>query len=195
MLKWILGIVAVLVVGLMGTCWYGYNKLTSGGSTATVTIAAAPERAWTYFTNPDSFRVWQDSNTVVTFSTDSLLAVGDTVWLESRGGSDNATRQRMMWALERVEAPRLLVWAARDDSSRVEIVRRTDSLVAVGDSVRVVSVFDTPGMDSIRVGDSVGGFGGRLLGGASKMAAGAMRMLAERDLARLKVRLELRGES
>ena len=41
MLKWILGIVLVLVVAVMGTCWYGYSKITSGGGVATVTVAAA----------------------------------------------------------------------------------------------------------------------------------------------------------
>jgi hypothetical protein len=116
--------------------------------------------------------------------------VGDTVWLEDREQSVSTARQQMMWVLERMEQPRLLVWAARSDSSQVEIVRRTDSLVAMGDSVRLVSVFDTPAMDSMSVSDSVGGFGERLLSGAGKMAAGAMRMLAERDLARLKARLE-----
>jgi uncharacterized protein YndB with AHSA1/START domain len=189
-LKWILGIVLVIIVAVMGTCWYGYKKITAGGGTAAVTVATTPERAWHYFTMPDSFRVWQDSSTTVRFSSDSTLAVGDTVWLQSREQAATTTRQRMMWVLERAEAPRLLVWAARDDSSKVEIVRRTDSLVAVGDSVRLVSSFTSPAMDSIRVNDSVGGMGGRLLSGAGKMAAGAMRMLAERDLARLKARLE-----
>jgi hypothetical protein len=96
----------------------------------------------------------------------------------------------MRWTLEQMEAPQVLVWSARDDSSRVEIVRRTDSVVALGDSVRLVSVFASPAMDSISASDSVGGFGERLLNSAGKMAAGAMRRLAERDLGRLKARLE-----
>ena len=190
MLKWILGIVLVVIVAVMGTCWYGYQKITAGGGTAAVTVATTPERAWHYFTVPDSFRVWQDSGATVRFSNDTLLAVGDTVWLSDREQAVTNTRQRMMWVLERSEAPRLLVWAARDDSSKVEVVRRTDSLVAVGDSVRLVSSFTSPVMDSIRASDSVGGMGGRLLSGAGKIAAGAMRLLAEQDLARLKARLE-----
>ena len=36
MLKWILGIVAFLFLAVLGTCWYGYNKLTAGGDTAFV---------------------------------------------------------------------------------------------------------------------------------------------------------------
>lgn len=188
-LKWILGIVLVLVVAVMGTCWYGYRKITSGGGVASVTVATTPERAWDYFTMPDSFRVWQDSGTTITFSTDSVLAAGDTVWLDSRTPG-SATSNRMRWTLQRMEAPRLLVWSARSDSTAVEIVRRTDSIVTMGDSVRLVSVFETPAMDSISVSDSVGGIGERMLSGAGKMAAGAMRMLAERDLGRLKGRLE-----
>jgi hypothetical protein len=189
MLKWILGIVLVLIVAVMGTCWYGYTKITSGGGIATVTVATTPGRAWNYFTMPDSVRVWQDSGSTVTFSTDSVLAAGDTLWLESRSPG-SASTQRMRWTLEHMDIPRVLVWSARDDSSRVEIVRRTDSIVPLGDSVRLVSVFVSPAMDSISASDSVGGFGERLLSGAGKMAAGAMRMLAERDLGRLKARLE-----
>lgn len=189
MLKWILGIILVLVVAVMGTCWYGYSKITSGGGVASVTVATTQERAWNYFTMPDSFQVWQDSTTTLTFSTDSVLMVGDTVWMQSRTPGSNASN-RMRWTLQQMEAPRLLVWSARSDTSSVEIVRRTDSIVAMGDSVRLVSVFDTPAMDSIGVNDSIGGFGQKLLNSAGKMAAGAMRMLAERDLGRLKARLE-----
>jgi uncharacterized protein YndB with AHSA1/START domain len=190
MLKWILGTILVLVLAVMGTCWYGFNKITSGGGLATVTVATTPERAWHYFTMPDSLRAWQDSGSTVTFSTDSMLAVGDTMWLESRSPGAPST-QRMRWTLEQMQAPQVLVWSARDDSSRVEIVRRTDSIVALGDSVRLVSVFASPAMDSISASDSVGGFGERLLNSAGKVAAGAMRMLAERDLGRLKARLEM----
>ena len=189
MLKWILGIVLVLIVAVMGTCWYGYSKITGGGGVTSVTVATTPERAWNYFAMPDSFRVWQDSASTVTFSTDSMLAVGDTVWLESRTPG-SAASNRMRWVVQQMDAPRLVVWSARSDSSSVEIVRRTDSIVAMGDSVRLVSVFDTPAMDSMSVNDSVGGIGERLLSGAGKMAAGAMRMLAERDLGRLKAILE-----
>ena len=96
----------------------------------------------------------------------------------------------MSWVLEQKEAPGLLVWAARDDSTRVEIVRRTDSLVVAGDSVRIVSVFSSPAMEAMRDSDSTGGLTGRLLNSAGKMAAGAMRLIAQQDLARLKARLE-----
>ncbi len=190
MLKWILGILLFLVLAVVGTCWYGYSKLTSGGGMAAVTVATTPERAWTFFTNPDSFRVWQDTGSTTRFSTDSILAVGDTVWLETREFETSPQRQRMLWVLERAEQPHLLVWAARSDSANLEIIRRTDSLVAVGDSVRIVSVFASPAMDSLRNEDSIGGLSSRLLGGAGKVAAGAMRLIAERDLARLKGRLE-----
>ena len=191
MLKWILGIILVLVVAVMGTCWYGYSKLTSEGQTATVLVATTPDRAWRYYTMPDSFRVWQDSTMRVTFSTDSTeLTVGDTVWLDSQVRTPTGSTSRMTWVLEQMDMPRTLVWAARDDSTRAEIVRRTDSIVVEGTGLRLVTVIDSPAMDSIASSDSVGGLSGRLLRGAGKMAAGAMRMLAQADLERLKVRLE-----
>lgn len=191
MLKWILGIILLLVVVVVGTCWYGYSKLTGAGQTASVIVATTPDRVWRYYTMPDSFRVWQDSSSRVTFSTDSAnLAVGDTVWLESQMRTPTGSTSRMTWVLEQMDMPRTLVWAARDDSTRAEIVRRTDSIVVDGTVLRLVTVLASPAMDSIAASDSVGGLSGRLLKGAGKMAAGAMRMLAQADLERLKARLE-----
>ena len=46
MWKWIHGGLAVLVVVLAGTCYYGYKQLTDGGDSITITIDATPERVF-----------------------------------------------------------------------------------------------------------------------------------------------------
>ncbi len=191
MLKWILGAIGLLIVILAGTCWYGYKKLTSGGDTARVAIASNPDRVWRYLTMPDSMRAWQDSGTTISVSSDSALAVGDTVLMASQGRSGPAeTSRRMLWIVTRLDSPTVVVWAARDDSTGVEILRRTDSVAVEGDSVIVLSRFATPLTDSLRAGDSTGALAGKFITGAGKLATSAMRTMAESELGRLKVVLE-----
>ena len=189
MLKWILGILGALLLLALGFCWYGYKELTAGGDTARVAIATSPERVWTHLVVVDSLRAWQDSGARVTTTGDSVLAVGDTLRIETpmspTGGSGE---QRMMWVVERVEEPTMLVWGVRDDSTGVVIFRRVDSLTVAGDSVILTSRFDSPVITQERT-DSAG-FAGRLMGGVGKMVTSAFRAIAERDLARLKERLE-----
>lgn len=187
MWRWILGIFAAIVLLLVGTCWFGYRKIAGGGNTATVTVAASPELVWSYFTEPDSILVRQDSNSTVVISSDSTLQVGDSIRMEGSAGS---TSSSMIWVLDRIEAPRLLEWVARDDSLGYEIVRRTDSLVAQGDSVRIVSVFRSPLLDSARTADSVSGIGSALMGGIGNIATGGMRLVGEHELKQLKARIE-----
>lgn len=191
MLKWILGIVAVLALLLIGTCWYGYRRLTEGGDTARVAMLTTPERVWHHLVHVDSLRTWQDSAATVTTTGDSVLAVGDTVRIEtSFAGRATSAEQRMHWVVTRIDSPRVVVWAAIDDSTRMEIVRRTDSIAVAGDSVILTSHFGTPLIDSLRTADTGGGFARSLMGGVTKMASAAMRAIAERDLARLKARVE-----
>jgi len=191
MLKWILGAVALLALILFGMCWYGYNQLTKGGDTAQVAIMTTPDRVWAYLTIPDSIRSWQDSSVTMTISGDSTLAVGDTVMLEETSTrSGNQPRHRMLWIVTRMTEPQAITWAARDDSTGMVILRRTDSLAAFADSVVVISRFEAPLTDSLRQGDSTGALAERFLTGASKLATAAMRTMAESELARLKARLE-----
>lgn len=189
MLKWILGILAALALLALGFCWRGYKELTAGGDTARVAIATTPQRLWDHLVIVDSVRSWQDSTARVTTSGDSVLAVGDTLRIETpmapTGGSGS---QRMMWVVERIEAPTVLVWGVRDDSTGTVLFRRTDSVAVVGDSVVLTSHFATPMIAAERT-DS-GGLADRLLGGVGKMLTSAFRAIAERDLARLKARLE-----
>lgn len=187
MLKWILGILAALVLLAFGFCYYGYQQVTSGGDTARVAILAPPERVWAHLVWPDSLARWQDSSTTVRASSDSLLVPGDTVWIRGGGGSGS---ERMRWVVERVNAPWAIVWKATDDSTGMEIVRRTDSIAIVGDSTILLSQFAPTIIDSIQAADTSGGLGRRLLGAAGRITVGAMRTIAELDQARLKRMLE-----
>lgn len=190
MLKWILIIISVLMLVVIGTCWYGYRKMTEGGDTASITIATSTERIWRYLTIPDSFAVWQDSTAVLSFSNDTLLSLGDTVRMGTGGQAAVTQQKRMVWVMERIEEPSLIVWSASDDSTGMAIVRRTDSLVPMGDSVRLLSRFEVPALHPLADGDSVSGFGRKLMTSVGKIAASAGRIIAEQDLARLKARLE-----
>lgn len=186
MLKWILGILAVIILLVAGTCWYGYTKIAGAGDSTTVTVAATPELVWQYFTDPDSIAARQDSSATLQFSRDSVLQVGDTIRMISRAPGGRG----MAWVLEQREEPTMLVWAARDDSLGHEVIRRIDSLLPAGDSVRIVSRFSSPLLDSLRANDSTSGLSGRLMTGAGRMATGGMRLVAEQELNRLKDRIE-----
>lgn len=189
MLKWILGILGALLLLALGFCWYGYKELTAGGDTARVAIATSPDRVWNHLVVLDSIRTWQDTGARVTTSGDSVLAVGDTLRIETpMSPTRGSGEQRMMWVVERMDAPTVLVWGVRDDSTGTVIFRRTDSIAVAGDSVVLTSQFDSPVITAERT-DSAG-FAGRLMGGVGKMVTSAFRSIADRDLARLKARLE-----
>jgi uncharacterized protein YndB with AHSA1/START domain len=189
MFKWIIGILAALLLLALGFCWYGFKQVTAGGDTARVAILASPERVWAYLAHPDSLARWQDSSTTLTASTDSLLVAGDTVWLRGRNQAGTGS-ERMRWVIERVNAPWAIVMKATDDSTGMEIVRRTDSIAIAGDSTILLSRFAPTIIDSIQAADTSGGLGQRLLGAAGRITVGAMRAIAELDQARLKRMLE-----
>jgi hypothetical protein len=193
MLRWILGIILALVVLAAGTCWYGYTKLTEGGSTAVVQIATTQDRAWRYLSDPDSMVLWQDSTTDIRVWSDTMpgLALGDSVQM-GNGDSSGKVRTTMTWVLTRIDAPTALAWSAVGDSSGTSIMGRTDSLTARGDSVEIRITFEATLFDSLRQIDSVGGLTGRLLGGTSNMMVSMMRLTTEAQLGKLKALLERR---
>lgn len=191
MLKWILGAILALVVVLAGTCWWGYRKLTAGGDTARVAIAASPERVWTYMTVPDSMRAWQDSTTMFRVTGDSAIAVGDTVQVTTTAREGSAqTRSSMTWVVSRLEAPRIIVWTAQDDSTGHVVIQRTDSIVAMGDSTVLFGTIGSPIMDSLGTADSTGGLARKFIQGGAKLMASSLRFVTEAEFARLKARLE-----
>ena len=189
MWKWIVGAAVLVVVLLVGTCWYGYKKLTSGGDSATVTIAATPDRVFASLADPDSMVVWMGGGSKVAAPHHGMLREGDTLHIET--GTPGRSQQQYIWVVGEVAPPRLLVLQMRSDTSGVFATRR-DSLVASGDSTTIISTIASPMIDSMRTqrGDTGGRVGGALLNFGSKVLIAAFRIVSEHELKRLKARLE-----
>lgn len=190
MWKWIVGGALVIVVLLAATCWFGYKKLTSGGDSATVAIAATPDRVFASLADPDSMAVWMTAGTQVTAPRHGVLAAGDTLHVET--SSPGRSHQRYTWIVSEVAPGRLLALQMRADTSSSVFATRRDSLVAAGDSTIIISTIASPMIDSLRTrrGDTGGKVGGALLDFGSKMLISAFRIVSEHDLKRLKARLE-----
>lgn len=194
MWRWILGGLAVLAVVLLGTCYFGFKKITAGGDTVITTVGGTPERVFALLATPDSMSTWVASGKVTSPLGRGLLAAGDTLVMDDPGRAVGSTKQNVDWLVREVRAPYLLVLEMRQDSAghgMRPILTRRDSLVAAGDSTRIVSTFSAPMMDSMAVAvrDS-SRMGGALASGAGKLVVGAMRLVHESDLVRLKARVE-----
>ena len=190
MWKWIVGILVVVVLIIGGVAWYGYTKLTAGGDSAMVSIAASPARVFASLADPDSMQQWMGEGTTITASHHGILAAGDTLHVE-QGSPSSARRQQFTWSVSEVDPERLLVLQMGDTSGKVFATRR-DSLVVSGDSTRVITTIASPMMDSIRMvrGDSGGKVRGAAINLTSKILISAFRELSREELLHLKTRLE-----
>ncbi len=197
MIKWILGILAVIVVVVAGTCFYGYKQLTGGGGSATVTMAGTPERIFAALATADSMVLWMTDSKIEGPFGKGMLAVGDTLRTRGAAKADSlpnvSTSFNGDWIVREVHAPTLLVMEMVSDSAGVQkvILVRRDSLAVVGDSTTVVTTFASPMLDSLSttVRDSSKA-GSSVLSGASKIMLGAMRMGTQGELELLKKRVE-----
>lgn len=196
MLKWILGIMALIVLVVAGTCFYGYKKLTGGGGTVTITMAGTPERIFAALATPDSMVLWMSTSTIESPLGKGLLAAGDTLRIRQPAAKGDSTMGATFngdWVVREVNAPTLLVMEMVEDSAgtRRVVLTRRDSLAAVGDSTTLVTTFSSPLLDSLStsVRDS-SKVGSSVLSGASKLMLGAMRLGAESELRLLKARVE-----
>src|SRR4051812_18967807 len=107
MWRWIGGIVGVVVVVLIGTCYAGYRKIAGGGNTVQVTLALPLDHTFALLTTRDSLLTWLPAGTTVMPATRQTLQPGDTIRVAgpSRGGaSDRATA---LWIVREVKAPTL----------------------------------------------------------------------------------------
>jgi uncharacterized protein YndB with AHSA1/START domain len=193
MWKWIVGIVLVVIVGLAGTCWYAYQKLTAGGDSTTTTIGATPERIFASLADADSMPFWLGSRASVRASHPGPVTVGDTLRIDAADDSARGSNSRITWIVSDVQPAKLLVMQIRSDSNDQVIATQRDSLVAVGDSTMLITTVASPLMDSLRAAhsDSVRGkLAGAAIGMGSKIMLGAFRTMSERSHQRLKARLE-----
>lgn len=190
MWKWIVGGALVIVVLLAATCWIGYKKLTSGGDSARVAIAATPDRVFISLADPDSMAMWMAAGSKIAASHHGILAIGDTLHVET--GTPGRSHQQYTWIVRDISPGKLLALDMRADTSGNVFATRRDSLVAIGDSTIITSTIGSPMIESMRTrrGDTGGKVGGALLNFGSKMLISAFRVLSEHELKRLKARLE-----
>lgn len=189
MLKWILIIAGVIMLGVLGTCFWGYKQITSGGPTASVMVQTTPERAWGWLSNQDSLQALADSGMTVRVSGNGLLEVGDSLTVHTSMKVVEGASPDIVWVVTRVEAPHMRAFSARQDPSKPGALERVDSLVQVGDSVRISSTYSvsTPAGSPAATKGKVES---AMLGSAAKVLVGAMRHLGQHDLENLKARLE-----
>ena len=68
MWKWIAGGVLVLMVLVMGICYYGLKKFTEAGGSTVVMVGASPDRVFATLADPDSLSTWVDVGSMVSSS-------------------------------------------------------------------------------------------------------------------------------
>ena len=116
---------------------------------------------------------------------------GDTIALQTQnrfGGN----RDRMRWIVGEVVPDKLLVLQLLDDSTGKVMGTRRDSLIAVGDSTRIISniaVVDLATMAGPSV-DSANKSAAAVLKVGERMMFSAFRMESKIELERLKKRIE-----
>ena len=191
MWKWIVGALLVLVVAVAGFCYVAVKKITAGGDTVTVTVAATPDRVFAALADPDSMQTWMMPGSLVGAAHRGPVAAGDTLHVETTGPGGRG-HQQFTWLVRTVKPGQLLVIEMRDSTGATAFTARTDSLVVSGDSTRIVSTIASPMMDSLKTerGDTGGKTGGAMLNFASKMLVSAFRLQSEVELRQLKTHLE-----
>jgi hypothetical protein len=192
MWRWILGIVTFIVLALIGTCYAGYRRITSGGNTVTATVPGDPSRVFRQLTDRDSLLAWMSEGTTVMPAQHGTLQAGDTirVALPTRANAPSG-RSMQLWVVREVKAPTVLaVEGIEFDPGGMPhpAFSRRDSLgAAAGDSTRIVSTF--VGYPLIAPSDSAerasGAVRGSILSAAERMRLGASRLMWESQLKRL----------
>lgn len=196
MWRWIGVGVLVIIILLIGTCWYGFQKFTAGGGATQVAIGGSADRVWAALDHLDSVRTWATGDSIEPLTGPGPLVAGDSFIARPRNG--RADRPLVIvWKVVEAVPGRARLLEARDDSTGQVLIHRRDSLVAVGDSTVLYTSFSMPLADSARAASERGGKGGGvsgfLLNTTARMMVAAMRTQAEFDLQRLKARLEGRA--
>lgn len=188
MWRWILGIVAFVILALVGTCYAGYRRITSGGNTVVTLVAGNVPHAFTLLADRDSVLTWMAEGTTITPAGHGALRAGDTIRVAAptRGAAPSG-RTLQMWIVREVKAPDVVaVEALQFDQGGVahRAYTRRDSLSAVDDSTQIVSTFELGpligGPDSAAATNHA--VTGALLTTADKVRLGAARLLWQGQL-------------
>jgi len=194
MWKWI-GIVALVLVALVGTCTYmGYRKISSiasSDSTSTVVIGATPDRVFASLATGDSTTTWMTGGTIRPSRAGTLKA-GDTLFVSQR---DSSGTTASAWVVTEIDAPRTVAFEMNLSGAGGEApmrlsVRRRFVLEARGDSTALMTTVVAPGADSVAQQMGAGGAAGGMIGFGTKVMLGAMRMQSQLEVGGLKSRIE-----
>jgi hypothetical protein len=194
MWRWIGGIVAIAILALMGTCYAGYRRITSGGDTVDAMLSTSPAKTFSLLTDRDSLLAWLSAGTTIMPEHHGPVRGGDTIRVASpaRAGASSG-RAMQLWIVREVKAPDVFVIDALEFDpgglAHAAFTRR-DSISASGDSTRIVSTFEMapmlPAAESAMTGGS--DFKASLLNTAQRMRLGAARMMWQEQLRRIEHR-------
>jgi len=194
-LKWVLGLLGVAVVFVCFAAWYGYRKLQdfAGQGPSSVTIAAPASRVFASMSDADSLTEWRTEGLGIRGSHQGQLVVGDSLIVQNTGsqGPSSRRRSRSRWVVTAVVPNVLVALEVRNDTTGETMFVRRDSLVAVGDSTRVMTMFSAPVLDKLRRrGDTSSKARGAMLNLASNVMAAGLRVMADQGLERLRGDIE-----
>ena len=192
MSKWMKGCLVILALIAL-VMWWGYRKMASvaSGPPPEVTIHAPASRVFASLANGDSIPAWMARGNNVVISRHGMLLPGDTISVQMRRGFGGGRTERIRWIVSSVVPDKLLALEVRDTTGNVLGTRR-DSLIAVGDSTRIVSNVVVSLPDSILRGaksDTSRG-AAAMVDMTSRMIFSAFRMESKLDLTQLKNRIE-----
>jgi uncharacterized protein YndB with AHSA1/START domain len=191
MSKWMTGCLVILVC-LAIAVWFGYRKMMSvaAGPSPSVVIQAPAERVFASLANGDSLATWMSRGNVVSVRRHGMLVPGDTVAIGTRqvfGGRSARAR----WIVSEVNPSKVLALQLRDDSTGILFATRRDSLVALGDSTRLVSDIIVSNLDSLKASRGDTNQTSRsMLQMTAKFITSAVRLESEFELKALKAHIE-----
>ena len=194
MWKWLGGCLLLIIVLIAGAMIWGYRtmkeSLAPDGS-ASVTIAATPERVFATIGHGDSAVTWMAQGSTVIASRHGPLVPGDSIRIETRTRLP-APQQAMIWRVKEVVPNQLLAFELVSDSVHGVLATRRDSIAAFGDSTRVISKILSRMLDSARTGatEIKGKSRDGLTGMAPELLIAMFRMQSKLELMRLKARIE-----
>jgi hypothetical protein len=145
MWRWILGIIAFVILALVGTCYAGYRRITSGDNVVTTYTPVDAAHAFTLLTDRDSILEWLPDGTAAMPARHGPLQPGDTIRVAAVTRRNVPSgRAAQMWVVREVKAPTVLAVEGIEFDPGGQphpAFTRRDSVVADGDSSRIVSTF------------------------------------------------------
>jgi hypothetical protein len=195
MWRWILIVIAVVILALAGTCYAGYRRIAGGDNVVTTAVPVDASRAFTLLTDRDSLLEWLPEGTTLSPARHGRLQAGDTLRVAAPTRRNVSTgRASQLWIVRDVNAPSVLaVEGIEFDPGGLPhpAFTRRDSVVAAGDSTVIISTF--VGFPLLSPPESAAAAGNvvtsSLLTAADRMRLGAARLMWQAQLRRLGQRL------